>query len=281
MTARLALGALAILTATGCTTTLRLTRPGPPQGTFGAARTLSVSTSTVNKRVGDAVMQGLILGEIPVQVSAEKLVAEKLIARLLRLGYSVCPQPPCGGAAMNVTLTQSEVGTELASGGLRSHSRLRANIRVIASDGTNPYDFDFWDNRSGPVEAAPALVEACADTIANRFERSLQPSQEVAELPLEDGGPLSGGVNLLLSGSFISAVQFFEDLTRRQPELDGAWYDLGVAREAQGAWPQALAAYEQAVQRKRSKTYLDAVDTARRMVPVPSASNPANAPLTQ
>ncbi len=279
MTARVALGALAILTATGCTTTLRLTRPGPPEGTLGAARTLSVSTSTVNKNIGDAVVQGLMLGEIPVQVNAEKLVAEKLVARLQGLGYSVCPQPPCGEAAMNLTLTQSEVGTQLTSNGLRSHSRIRVNIKVSARDGTTPYDFDFWDNRSGPAEAAPVLVEACADTIANRFERSLQPTQETARLPLEDGGPLSGGVNLLLSGSFVSAAQYFEDLTRRQPDLDGAWYDLGVAYEAQGLWPQALAAYEQAAQRNRSMSYRDAVETAQRMVPRPSASNPANAPL--
>ncbi len=273
--------AVSVLAMTGCATTLRLQRPGPPEGTFGGVRTLSISTSTVNKDVGNAVLQGLMLGEVPIQVSAEKLVAERLAAKLQSLGYTVCPQGPCGDGAMTVLLTQSEVGTQLTSNGLRAHSRIRVTVKVRAADGTEPYDFDFWDNRSGPAEAAPILVEECATTIANRFERSLLPTQVTSRLPLEDGGQLSGGVNLLLSGSWRSATSYFEDLTRQQPDLDGAWYDLGVAYEAQGFWPQALRAYEQAATLRRSSAYLDAVETARAMVPAPSASNPANAPLQQ
>lgn len=269
------------LVSSGCTTTLRLTRPGPPEGTFGGARTLSVSTVTAGKTAGNAVLQGLILAEVPITINAEALVKERIVARLQRLGYSVCGDKPCGDGAMQVALTESEVAAALSSAGLRATSRLRVNVKVRAADGSEPYDFDFWDSRSGSVAEAPMLVEACADTVANRFERTLLPSQQVSRLPLEDGGALSGGVNLLLAGSYLNATSYFEDLTRRDPQLDGAWYDLGVAYEAQGLWPQAAAAYEHAAMLKRSKTYLDAVETARAMtaaVPA-SPSNPANAPL--
>lgn len=267
---------------TGCATTLRLTKPGPPEGTFGSIRTLSVSVATASgKSVGDAVVQGLALGEIPLQVSAESVVKERLIDRLQRLGYVVCPAAPCGEGAMSVTLTESEVATQITSNGLRAHSRIRVNVKVRALDGTEPYDFDFWDNRSGPVIDAPRLVQTCADHIANRFERSLLPTQQTSTLPLEDGGELSAGVNLLLAGSWSAAARYFEDLTKRSPDLAGAWYDLGVAYEAQNLWPPAFAAYEQAAMRERSRTFLDALETARNMIPPPSPTNPANAPLPE
>ena len=199
-------------------------------------------------------MQGIVLGEIPVPISAESVVRERLVARLQRLGYGVCPEAPCGEGAMKVTLTESEVATQLTSSGLRARSRIRINVKVRAADGSEPYDFDFWDNRSGSVAEAPLLVQGCADTIANRFERSLVPTQQTAKLPLEDGGELSPGVNLLLAGSWNAAARYFDDLTKRAPDLAGAWYDLGVAYEAQGFWPSALAAYEQAAMRDRSRT---------------------------
>ena len=152
-------------------------------------------------------------------------------------------------------------------------------MKVKQSDGAEPYDFSFWDRRTGRVEEAPLLVRASADAIANSFARTLLPGTAKSTLPLEDGGPLSPGVNMLLSSNWTGAIGYFTVLTQQQPDLSGAWYDLGVAYEANGDWAQALAAYEQAAARDRKRTYLDAVSAARRMAPAQPTVAPAPVPI--
>ncbi|MDP3157427.1 MAG: tetratricopeptide repeat protein [Archangium sp.] len=263
----------------GCAPVLRFTRPTPPEASLGNVRTLSVSVKTdMGKAVENAVITGLVMGEIPVPIAVDGVVKDRLSARLEQLGYVVCPSAPCGEGEMTVLLTESAVGTELTQNGLRSRSRLRARIKVKQLDGQEPYDFTFWDRRSGRVEEAPLLVRNSAESIAGNFAATLLPGRQNAELPLEDGGPLSPGVNMLLSSNWDGAIGYFTQLTQQQPELDGAWYDLGVAWEARGDWGQALGAYEQAAARDRKRNYLDAVDSARRMAP-PVAAAPVPVPI--
>lgn len=276
------LGVLVLCFGAGCAPTLRFTRPTPPEASLGNVRTLSVSVTTdVGKNVENAVVSGLLTGEIPVPVSVDRVMKDRLSARLQELGYVVCPEAPCGEGAMTVRLTESAVGTEFTGSGLRSHSRITARIKVKQHDGQEPYDFTFWDRRSGRVDEAPALVRGSADSIAQSFAVTLLPGRQRAELTLEDGGPLSQGVNLLLSSNWDGAISYFTQLTQQQPDLGGAWYDLGVAWEARGDWGQALAAYEQAAQRSRKRMYLDAVDSARRMAPPPQQQGPVPVPIPQ
>lgn len=264
---------------TGCAPVLHFTRPTPPEASLGTVRTLSVSVKTdMGKAVENAVITGLVMGEIPVPIAVDGVVKERLSARLEQLGYGLCPAAPCGEGQMIVLLTESAVGTELTQNGLRSRSRLRARIKVKQHDGQEPYDFTFWDRRSGRVEEAPMLVRGSAESIAGNFAATLLPGRQKSSLPLEDGGPLSQGVNMLLSSNWDGAISYFTQLTQQQPELHGAWYDLGVAWEARGDWGQALGAYEQAAARSRKPSYLDAVDSARRMAP-PVAAAPVPVPI--
>lgn len=259
-----------IALSSACAPALHLTRPTAPEGDFGNVRTLSVTVSTdMGKAVENAVVTGLALGEVPVPIPVDRILKERLVARLQALGYGVCGEAPCGDGAMTVRLTESSVGTEFTGTSLRSNARITAKVVVKQNDGQTPYDFNFWDRRSGRVEEAPLLVQTCADNIAARFEATLRPGRQASTLPLRDGGPLSPGVNMLLSDNWSGAIAFFTQLTQQQPDLDGAWYDLGVAWEAQGDWGQALAAYEQAAARSRSDMYVDAVQSARRMAPAP------------
>lgn len=263
----------------GCAPALHFTRPTPPEASLGNVRTLSVNVSTdVGSTVENAVVKGLVMGEIPVPINVDAVMKERLSLRLQQLGYVVCPAAPCGEGEMNVRLTESAVGTEFTGNGLRSRSRITAKVKVKQHDGQEPYSFTFWDRRSGRVEEAPLLVRNSADAIAASFAATLLPGRQKSVLPLEDGGPLSEGVNMLLSSNWDGAISHFTQLTQQQPELSGAWYDLGVAWEARGDWSQALAAYEQAAARDRKRTYLDAVETARRMAP-PVASAPVPVPI--
>lgn len=168
---------------------------------------------------------------------------------------------------MIVRLTESAVGTEFTGSSLRSRSRIRARVVVRQHDAQEPYDYTFTDRRSGRVEEAPLLVRASADSIAANFAATLLPGRASSKMTLEDGGPLSQGVNMLLSSNWDGAINYFSQLTQQQPDLAGAWYDLGVAWEARGDWGQALAAYEQAAARDRKAMYLEAVESARRSAP--------------
>ena len=252
----------------GCQTVLRFTHPTAPEGDFGGVRVVSLEVQTAKgQQVESALTNGLLRGEIPVPVNVDQLVKDRFTTALQQLGYEVCPGAPCGDGALTVTVTPSEVGTEITQPGPRSHSRITVRTVLRRSDGQEPYDFSFWDRRSGGPGQAPQLVDLCAQNIAARFTSSLMPGSATTEVPLEDGGPLSQGVNLLLSSQWDEAIAYFRELATSQPSLDGAWYDLGVAWEARGDWTQALAAYEKAAGLNRKGRYLDAVATARRNAP--------------
>jgi hypothetical protein len=276
---------LVLFLGAGCAPVLHLTRPTPPEGDFGNVRTLSVNVTTdVGKTVENALVTGLAMGELPVPVPVDAVVKERFASRLEQLGYTVCPASPCGDGEMNVRMTEAVVGTEFTGSGLRSNVRLTARVKVKQQDGQEPYDFTFWDRRSGRVEESPMLVRAAADSLAASFATTLTPGRQASTLPVEDGGPLRQGVNMLLSDNWDGAIAFFTQLTQQQPELPGAWYDLGVAWEAYGDWGQALAAYEQAAARDRKQSYIDAVEAARRRappksVPLPPAQAPVPIPL--
>lgn len=270
---RLLPAVLLLVLAVGCAPALHLTRPTPPQGNFGNVRTLSVTVSTdMGRAVESSVVTGLMMGEIPVPIAVDGVVKERLSLRLEQLGYAVCPAAPCGEGEMTVRLLESAVNPELTSSGLRSNVRLKARVKVKQLDGQEPYDFTFWDRRSGRVEEAPLLVRNSAESIAASFAATLMPGRQASTLPLEDGGPLRPGVNMLLSDNWDGAIAYFTQLTQQQPDLSGAWYDLGVAWEAYGDWAQALSAYEQAAARDRKRSYIDAVDSARRMAPARTAA---------
>lgn len=278
---RLVFPVVVVLFTVGCAPTLYLTRPTPPEGDFGAVRTMPVTVHTnVGRNVEQAVTAGLLTGEIPVPVSVDNVVKERFAARLQSLGYGVCPQAPCGDGEMNIQLLESIVGTEFTSSGLRSNVRLRARVKVRQADGQEPYDYTFWANRTGHVTEAPQLVHAAAEAMASTFASTLMPGREQSEITLEDGGSLKPGVNMLLSSNWDGAIGFFNQLVQTEPDNGGAWYDLGVAWEAFGDWGQALSAYEQAAARDRKKAYLAAVEQARRRAPQRQPGQP-QAPVPQ
>ncbi len=261
--------ALALLGATSCSSAaLRLTRPLPPEGSFGSVRTLSVDVTTnVGRAVENAVVAGLVLGEVPLPLPVDAVVKQELQARLTGLGYQVCPQAPCGDGAMQVRLTESSVNPAMTRGGMEVNVRLEGHFVVRASDGRTPYDWTFWARRSGALERAPLLVQDAAAGMGQEFEKSLTPRRVVATLPLEEGGPLDQGVVLLLSGELDGALAYFTRLTAEQPMLAGAWYDLGVAQEAKGDWVQARTAYSRAAAMNGKRLYTDAAATARELAP--------------
>lgn len=249
----------------GCGPSLRLTRPTPARGDLGGARTFALAVTTDMQRAAEtSVLTGILKGEVPLPVPVHEVLRSTLTSRLQSMGFTLCPAAPCGDGTLTARLSESSVNTELVKGGLLTHVRLKADVALAKADGTTPYDFNFRVKRNGPPERAPALVVEACEAIAEMFEETLRPGSLTVTLPLEDGGPLSVGVNMLLSGNTTGAIDSFGRLTQEQPHLAGAWYDLGVAYEVRGEWGPALVAYEQAAARERKQHYLDAARDARR-----------------
>lgn len=267
---------LSVLVTTGCAPILKVRIPTAAEADLGNVRSLSLAVNTdMSRSVERSIVSGITRGAVPIPVPVHSVVKERLARALEQLGYQVCAAAPCGDGAMNVELVESDVNTEFTQNGPRVRAHVKARVKVTQNDGVLAYDFSFWDTRSGSAERAGQLVGLVADNIANRFVATLTPGTQRVEYPLEDGGPLSTGVNMLLSSNWDGAIAYFTDLTRAQPELDGAWYDLGGAWEVKGDWTQALGAYEQAAARARKRTYLDAVANARRVAPAPVQPIPA------
>jgi len=276
MLTRLLLPVAAFAACAACAPALHLSRPSAPEASLGNVRTVSLDVTTnAGMATNAAVTRGLFTGELPIPVPIEQVMRDTLTRRLSALGYAVCPTAPCGDGAMTVSMEESAVGTHVSTNGVvQATARLRARIKVRQNDGVESYDYSFWSNPSGNPASAPQLVQQAADNIAARFQATLLPGKEHSTLPLEDGGPLKTGVNMLLADNWDGAIGYFSELTQKQPELAGAWYDLGVAHEAKGNWGEALAAYEQAASRDRKDMYRDAVVAARRRAPEQPAQQP-------
>lgn len=259
-----------LVVLSGCAPSLYVTRATAPQATLGPVRTVSVeASSNMSQSVGDAVMKGLFMGTISVPIATHTAVASKVRGRLAQLGYQVCEPAPCGDGVFHVNVVESAVDNQITSSGPRARAFIKARMFVTLPDGQTPFDYTFWDTQYGSSGRAAQLVDAVATQLAGRFEATLLPGSERVKFPLDDGGDLSPGVNLLLSSNWDGAIAYFSDLTQKQPELAGAWYDLGVAYEVKNQWPQALGAYEQAAARSRKSYYLQAVSTARANQPPP------------
>jgi hypothetical protein len=257
-----------LLVVTGCAPVLHLTTPTPPEGNLGTVRTMSVSvTGNVGNTVEQSVATGILMGEIPVPVPMGEVVKQRFEQKLQALGYAVCPAAPCGDGAMTIEMLESSANSQVHSSGVQVTVRLKARIVVTQNDKQVPYDWSFWDSRSGSVDSTPQLVINCADHLTARFESTLQPGRVSSSITLVDGDELTPGVNMLFSSNWEGAIAHFTQLTQQQPNNDGAWYDLGVAWEAYGDWGQALSAYQRAAALKRSDLYLEAVAQARSRAP--------------
>lgn len=259
-----------IVALTGCAPSLYVTRPTPPAASLGPVRTVAVEASSdMRQSVGDAVMKGVFMGTISIPIATHTAVANKVKQSLAQLGYQTCEPAPCGDGTFRIQVVESAVDNQITSSGPRARAFIKARMFMTLPDGQVPFDYSYWDTQYGSSGRAAQLVDMVAANLAGRFVGTLSPGSERVEFPLDDGGDLSVGVNMLLSSNWDGAIAYFSDLTQKQPELAGAWYDLGVAHEVKGNWPQALGAYEQAAARNRKQYYLQAVSNARAHQPPP------------
>lgn len=277
---------LVSLLASACAPVLKIRRLAAPQAALGTARTVLVHVTPAST---DALPDQ--------QEKLSEVVQRQVSERLTASGYTVCPQAPCGDGVLEVTIDQASFAREMPH--LPSFSMMDAAVRAVRSGGTATVtevvpdepvtaqllvrftlvqpdgavgfrrSFDQSLSRTGKVGA---VMKEAVDGVVKSLGDLLVRQAPVAMVPLEGGGELNHGVELLHKADWAGAVVWFTELTRTQPELDGAWYDLGFALEAQGAWKPALDAYREAAKRAKKPHYEKAVSTAEAVLFVPRSS---------
>jgi len=274
--------------ASACAPVLKIRRLAAPQAALGTARTVLVHVTPAST---DAIP------DQPEKLS--ELVRRQVSERLTASGYAVCPQAPCGDGVLEVAIEQASFGSAREMPHLPSFAMMDAAVKAVRGgssatvtdaapdeqataqllmrftlvqpDGTVGFRRSIDQSVSRPGKVGPVLKEA-VDGAVKWFGDLLVRQAPVAMVPLEGGGELNHGVELLHKADWAGAVAWFTELTRTQPELDGAWYDLGFALEAQGAWKPALDAYREAAKRAKKPHYEKAVSTAEAVLFVPRSS---------
>lgn len=278
---------LLLLALTACTPALKIKRLSPPEQVLGTARTVRIE---VTPAANDALP-----GEpLPVSEEAKTRLAERIKAA----GYTVCTTPGCGDGVLQVKLDQVVVGgpdamphrptfemmetaMRVVRGQFKSsepaappaekvHVLLEGSLTLQQADGKVGFRQRF-SNSNASVGTPGDVLRAALDSLAKGLGERLSLQAPLREVTLEGGGPLNRGLELIHAGDFAGAAAYFTELTRTQPELDGAWYDLGFALEAQSRWQPALQAYEEAEKRAQKPHYRNAANAVRRalFVPVP------------
>jgi hypothetical protein len=258
---------------------MTIRRLSAPKAALGTARTVYVAVTPAATDV---------VPDQPEKVSAT--VARRLSERLTAIGYAVCPQLPCGDGVLQVVVEESSFNTtremphlpdfammEAAMNAVRGtgsattvttttrvpvNVQLRVRLTFEQPDGSVGFrrTFTKLTSRQGTVGE---VMKESIESVVKSLEDLLARQAPVSMVPLEVGGPLNRGVELLHKHDWAGAVTYFTELTGTQPDLDGAWYDLGFALEAENAWGPALEAYREAAKRAQKPHYESAVRTAQ------------------
>jgi hypothetical protein len=260
----------------------------PPQATLGIAHKVQVvvtpgATDTV---AGD-----------PERVSAR--VRGGFAKRVSALGYELCLEAPCDGvleialgevafgelppevetadslrmkAMMQAALSQAGFTATSSGSGPRLSGRLTARVTLTQADGTVSFRHAFSQQTSAQGKSLQEVAQETIDAVLKSFTDLLERQAPTMRVTLEVGGVLNRGVEMLHQAEWPGAAAHFTELTHSQPELDGAWYDLGVALEAQGDWAPALEAYRAAERLVNKPHYRNAASTAESVLRV-SAGN--------
>jgi tetratricopeptide (TPR) repeat protein len=208
-------------------------------------------------------------------------------------GYTVCSPSPCGDGVLELTITESsfvlqaqqespqaaamkaQLEATMAAYGFSSagavwtssNDIVKAKLDLVAQltlpGGKVTFKRDAHRQLDDRGKAPSTVMKESLEVVSKELFEPLRRNTPLAQVPLEGGGPLNRGVELLHEKKFVEAASYFAELSKSQPELDGAFYDLGFALEAQSAWEPALAAYREAAQRAPGKAhYAKAVSAA-------------------
>lgn len=101
----------------------------------------------------------------------------------------------------------------------------------------------------------------------NDFVRVLAPHPETVMAEFAGGGSeVDKGVEFAKNGLWDKAQTIWQGVVEEEPQNHAAWYDLGLALEAQGLYSDAQDAYDRAVNLKPKSLYIKALKRIRERI---------------
>lgn len=221
----------------GCAPSLTLRRLARPQVALGDVRSLSVA-------VGIEGATQTFSDKTPI---AERLEA-RLVTALKGSRLAPCERAPCGDGALTVTLREVTFDAPMTERPERVLG-FTAQLTFTPSAGpsrTSTHKFSMIAARDRDPDA---VMAEHLDRFAKEYVESLSPRAPLATLELAACEGCNPGIERLHRAEWSAAADAFRALTAEHPELAGAWFNLGVALEAQGLFRAALDAYKKAAER--------------------------------
>lgn len=248
--------ALSATALCACAPALTLKRLERPKLALGDVQTISIAVAP------NAQLEALTF---PGEQTRVLDFFRDTFTRELRAAFKVCPTPGCGDGELRLeveTFAFDEAMTE----SFVPTAALTVRLAFTRADGGGaPWKSSSQRTSSGPSSPS-ARMKTMIHELAKDLADEVRASTPLHEVRVEGGGPLDEGVRRLHQADWAGAAALFETLTREHPELDGAWFDLGFALEAQNKWVSALAAYEEAARRAQKPHYEAAVRELREML---------------
>lgn len=251
---------LLLIFATGCRSTLRISRGVPPQADLGPNRVLALIVRTnVGDQTANAVFSALA-GHLAVPADVEPNLREKVVNRLTNdVGIQVCAPAPCGAGTLELVLTESSLGLEKG----RAVGKISTRV-FLTINGQITYQDTIWSRQRDVIEAAPVLLDRASDAVAQLLATAFMPSRVTVKMTVEDDGPLSAGADRLLSGNLEGAENLFNEVVAQDPRNAGAYYDLGLIAEVRGDFARAAMLHRQAAALNGKRRYEAAAQSAER-----------------
>lgn len=246
--------ALALVLLSACGPALTMRRLSPPRGALGPGKTISLAVTGTNEVIAGTAER------------VDQAFRDAFTERLGALGYTLCPAEPCGDGVLEVIVEQAALteGEEVAGStppAKRVSAELKTRLIFTQPGGTILYRRSLSLSKAA-VGPLPDLAHRALRELAAAFAEQLSRQTPLVVVQLEGGGPLTAGLELIHEAEWKKANEYFTRLTREQPDLDGAWYDLGLVLEVQGDWPAALTAYREALKRAQKPHYERAATAA-------------------
>ena len=108
------------------------------------------------------------------------------------------------------------------------------------------------------------ILNQLTDKVIQRLMARIVPHEVTETRELEYGSCLAGGNKAAQAGDWETALELYRPCLQRGSEAAGAYYNMGVAYEAQGKYGQAIAMYKKAVALRPCTKFSEALVRSRK-----------------
>jgi tetratricopeptide (TPR) repeat protein len=222
-----------LVVVSGCAPSLTLRRLARPSAALGDVR--SFSLEVVPDKNTETLKDGGKISELVKANFGEALKSSR---------FTQCAPAPCGDGALRIALRDTWLDAPMTERPTPLVT-LGADVTFTPANGgpaRTQRSTSSVETRNPP----DIVMRGMINDFATRFLERFAPRSSFTELTLKACDGCNPGLAQLHRGEWEAAATTFRALTTARPDDTDAWFDLGVALEAQGLWQSALEAFRKA-----------------------------------